>query len=145
MDVTTASGTRSPRRRRWVAWGGLTLILAAGLGWFALAAEPGEAGQAPRSELGGATKGATALAFSNDGRTLTFRSDRASEGRHQLYALDVDAIGEARALPVVEGVAELHAWSPNGTAVMVVVAGLEAEQSDAVGSGVIGQSEDLPP
>ena len=28
---------------------------------------------------------------------------------------------------------------------MVVVAGLEAEQSDAVGSGVIGQSEDLPP
>jgi hypothetical protein len=53
----------------------------------------------------------------------------------------VDAIGEARALPVVEGVAELHAWSPNGTAVMVVVAGLEAEQSDAVGSGVIGQSK----
>ena len=83
--------------------------------------------------------------WSPDGRTLTFRSDRAAEGRHQLYALDVDAIGEARALPVVEGVAELHAWSPNGTAVMVVVAGLEAEQSDAVGSGVIGQSEDLPP
>ena len=83
--------------------------------------------------------------WSPDGRTLTFRSDRAAEGRHQLYALDVDAIGEARALPVVEGVAELHAWSPNGTAVLVVVAGLEAEQSDAVGSGVIGQSEDLPP
>ena len=83
--------------------------------------------------------------WSPDGRTLTFRSDRAAEGRHQLYALDVDAIGEARALPVVEGVAELHAWSPNGTAVMIVVAGLEAEQSDAVGSGVIGQSEDLPP
>ena len=27
---------------------------------------------------------------------------------------------------------------------MIVVAGLEAEQSDAVGSGVVGQSEDLP-
>ncbi len=83
--------------------------------------------------------------WSPDGRTLTFRSDRAQEGNHQLYALDVDAIGEARPLPEVDGVAELHAWSPGGTAVLVVVAGLEAEQSDAVGSGVIGQAEDLPP
>ncbi len=83
--------------------------------------------------------------WSPDGRTLTFRSDRAAEGNHQLYALDVDAIGEARALPKVDGVAELHAWSPGGTAVLIVVAGLEAEQSDAVGSGVIGRSEDLPP
>ena len=83
--------------------------------------------------------------WSPDGRTLTFRSDRAAEGKHQLYALDVDAMGEARALPKVDGVAELHAWSPGGTAVLVVVAGLEAEQSDAVGSGVIGPSDDLPP
>ena len=37
--------------------------------------------------------------WSPDGRTLTFRSDRAAEGNHQLYALDVDAIGEARPLP----------------------------------------------
>ena len=59
--------------------------------------------------------------WSPDGRTLTFRSDRAAEGNHQLYALDVDAIGEARPLPTVEGVAELHAWSPGGTVVLVVV------------------------
>ncbi len=57
----------------------------------------------------------------------------------------MDAIGEARALPEVEGVAELHAWSPGGTAVLVIVAGLEAEQSDAVGSGVIGKADGLPP
>lgn len=83
--------------------------------------------------------------WSPDGRTLTFRSDRAAEGNHQLYALDVDSIGEARALPEVDGVAEIHAWSPGGDAVLIVVAGLEAEQSDAVGSGVIGQPDDLPP
>ena len=83
--------------------------------------------------------------WSPDGRTLTFRSDRAAEGKHQLYALDVDVVGEARALPQVDGVAELHAWSPGGTAVLIVVAGLEAEQSDAVGSGVIGRSTELPP
>ena len=83
--------------------------------------------------------------WSPDGRTLTFRSDRAAEGVHQLYALSMDAIGEARALPTVDGAAELHAWSPAGSALLVVVAGLEAEQSDAVGSGVIGQAEGLPP
>jgi dipeptidyl aminopeptidase/acylaminoacyl peptidase len=83
--------------------------------------------------------------WSPDGRTLTFRSDRVAEGIHQLYALDMDAIGEARPLPTVDGVAELHAWSPRGSALLVVVAGLEAEQSDAVGSGVIGHAEGLPP
>jgi dipeptidyl aminopeptidase/acylaminoacyl peptidase len=83
--------------------------------------------------------------WSPDGRTLTFRSDRSAEGRHQLYALDLDAIGEARPLPAVDGVAELHAWSPGGRQLLVVVAGLEAEQSDAVGSGIIGQAEGLPP
>ncbi len=83
--------------------------------------------------------------WSPEGRTLTFRSDRAAEGKHQLFALDVDAIGEARPLPEVDGVAELHAWSPDGSRILVVVAGLEAEQSDAVGSGVVGQAGELPP
>ena len=82
--------------------------------------------------------------WSPDGRTLTFRSDRASEGRYQLYALDLDAIGEARPLPSVDDVAELHAWSPSGSRLLVVAAGLEAEQSDAVGSGIVGQTEGLP-
>jgi len=82
--------------------------------------------------------------WSSDGRTLTFRSDRAATGKHQLYALDEDTIGEARALPEVEGVAELHAWSPDGSTILIVVAGLEAEQSDAVGSGVVGEASELP-
>lgn len=82
--------------------------------------------------------------WSPDGRTLTFRSDRAATGKHQLYALDADTIGEARALPEVDGVAELHAWSPGGSTILIVVAGLEAEQSDAVGSGVVGEAGELP-
>ncbi len=82
--------------------------------------------------------------WSPDGRTLTFRSDRAAAGRHQLYALDAGAIGEARPLPVVPGVAEQHAWSHDGSRILVVVAGLEAEQSDAVGSGTVAADEGLP-
>ena len=82
--------------------------------------------------------------WSPDGRTLTFRSDRADMGKHQLFALDSDAIGEARELPHVDGVAESHAWSPDGSMILIVVAGLEAEQSDAVGSGVVGRSDELP-
>ena len=82
--------------------------------------------------------------WSPDGGTLTFRSDRAAAGRHQLYRLTADAIGEAQALPAVEGVAEQHAWSPDGTRILVVVAGLDAEQSDAVGSGTIAASDEMP-
>lgn len=82
--------------------------------------------------------------WSSDGRSLTFRSDRVAAGRHQLYELTVDAVGEARALPVVDGVAEQHAWSPDGSRILVVVAGVEAEQSDAVGSGTVATADDVP-
>ena len=58
--------------------------------------------------------------------------------------MTADAIGEAQALPAVDGVAEQHAWSPDGTRILVVVAGLEAEQSDAVGSGTIAASDEMP-
>jgi WD40 repeat protein len=124
MDLTTGSGTRSPRRRRWVAWGGLPLILAAGLGWFALTAELGEAGQAPRSELGGATKGATALAFSNDGRTLAFGSpgtvglwDIAAGRQRPGIPLVIASGGEIFLLAFTPDDASLIAGLSDGTAV----------------------------
>ncbi len=82
--------------------------------------------------------------WSPDGRTLTFASDRAVKGRMQLYALEADAIGEARALPEVTGVVEHHGWSPDGSRILVIAAGERAEQADAKGSGTLGPEIDVP-
>jgi dipeptidyl aminopeptidase/acylaminoacyl peptidase len=82
--------------------------------------------------------------WSPDGRTLTFASDRRAKGRLQLYALDAGSIGEARPLPEVPGVVEHHRWSPDGTRLLVVVAGERAEQADALGSGTLGPEADVP-
>ncbi|MEX0984431.1 MAG: S9 family peptidase [Actinomycetota bacterium] len=83
--------------------------------------------------------------WSPDGRTLSFISDRATKGRGQLYALRTDDLGEARALASVPGVVEHHRWSPDGSKILVVVAGEHAEQSDARGSGTLGPEAELPP
>ena len=61
--------------------------------------------------------------WSPDGSTLTFLSDRAAAGRFQLYALEADALGEARLLTTVDGVVEHHQWSPDGSTILMVVAG----------------------
>lgn len=82
--------------------------------------------------------------WSPDGRTLSFVSDRARKGRGQLYALEADVLGEARALPALPGVVEHHRWSPDGTRILAVVAGEHAEQSDALGSGTVGAEAELP-
>jgi dipeptidyl aminopeptidase/acylaminoacyl peptidase len=83
--------------------------------------------------------------WSPDGQTLTFVSDRAAKGKAQLYALDASGIGEARPLPTVPGIVEHHRWSPDGSRILLVVAGEHAEQSDALGSGTFGdESDDLP-
>ncbi len=82
--------------------------------------------------------------WSPDGRTLSFVSDRATKGRGQLYALRTDDLGEARALATVRGVVEHHRWSPDGSKILLVVAGEHAEQSDARGSGTLGAEADLP-
>jgi dipeptidyl aminopeptidase/acylaminoacyl peptidase len=87
-----------------------------------------------------------AARWSPDGRTLTFLSDRKEAGKVQLFALELDAIGEGRQLTAFEdGIAEQYAWSPDGSRLLVIVAGPDAEQSDAVGSGTVGGDRDLPP
>jgi dipeptidyl aminopeptidase/acylaminoacyl peptidase len=82
--------------------------------------------------------------WSPDGGTLTFSSDRASKGRHQLYALDAGTPGEARPLATLPGAVEWHRWSPDGSRILAGVAGGAAEQADALGSGTLGGEADLP-
>jgi dipeptidyl aminopeptidase/acylaminoacyl peptidase len=86
-------------------------------------------------------------AWSPDGTRITFVSDRRRKGRHQLCQLEVDAVGEARVLTDLPGVVEYHAWSPSGRRILLGVAGAEAEQADAMGSGTVGSGDeaDLPP
>ena len=63
--------------------------------------------------------------WSPDGRSLTFRSDRARAGRHQLYVLDARRARRGAAAPRASPASvEQHAWSPDGIAILVVVAGL---------------------
>ena len=79
-----------------------------------------------------------------DGRTLTFLSDRATAGIAQLYALELDVLGEARPLTEAPGVVEHHEWSPDGSRILLLVAGQGAEQTDALGSGTLGAEAELP-
>ena len=73
--------------------------------------------------------------WSPDGAWLSFRSDRKERGRSQLYLLDPAHPGEPDALPEVPGSVELHAWSPDGTRILAVAAGIGADRAGAAGSG----------
>ncbi|HWL90963.1 MAG TPA: S9 family peptidase, partial [Actinomycetota bacterium] len=79
-----------------------------------------------------------------DGRRLSFVSDRREKGRMQLHALTVDGMGEAEALPEIEGTIEDHAWSPDGSRILVLAAGLHADSAGADGSGALESEKDLP-
>ncbi len=79
--------------------------------------------------------------WSPDGTRLTFRSDRESPGRFQLYELAFGELGEARPMPVVPGVVEHHRWSPDGRRILLVVAGEASEEADALGSGSVAKGD----
>ena len=76
-----------------------------------------------------------------DGSCLAFLSDRAKAEVFQLYLLDEGQLGEARPAPAVPGTVEYLAWSPDGTRILLGVAGLGAEMADAQGSGTAGSAE----
>jgi dipeptidyl aminopeptidase/acylaminoacyl peptidase len=84
---------------------------------------------------------ARAARFAPDGSSLAFLSDRAKAEVFQLYLLADGQLGEAQAAPAVPGTVEYLAWSPDGTRILLGVAGLGAEVADAQGSGTAGSGE----
>ena len=84
---------------------------------------------------------ARAARFAPDGASLAFLSDRAKAEVFQLYLLAEGQLGEARPAPAVPGTVEYLAWSPDGTRILLGVAGLGAEMADAQGSGTAGSGE----
>jgi dipeptidyl aminopeptidase/acylaminoacyl peptidase len=82
--------------------------------------------------------------WSPDARRLSFVSDRREKGRMQLYVLSVDGLGEAEALPEIDGTIEEHGWSPDGSRILVLAAGLHADSAGAEGSGALESEKDLP-
>jgi dipeptidyl aminopeptidase/acylaminoacyl peptidase len=76
-----------------------------------------------------------------DGTSLAFLSDRVKADVFQLYLLAEGGLGEAQTCPAVPGTVEYLAWSPDGTRILLGVAGLGAEMADAQGSGTAGSGE----
>ena len=83
--------------------------------------------------------------WSPDGRRLSFRSDRAAKGEHQVFVLETDVPAEARQLTTLPGTVEWHRWSADSRRILAGVAGRSAEQADALGSGTLGGEHDAPP
>jgi dipeptidyl aminopeptidase/acylaminoacyl peptidase len=88
---------------------------------------------------------AKAARLAPDGSSLAFLSDRATAEVFQLYLLADGQLGEARPGPVVPGTVEYLAWSPDGTRILLGVAGPAAEMADALGSGTVGAGESALP
>jgi dipeptidyl aminopeptidase/acylaminoacyl peptidase len=84
---------------------------------------------------------ARAARLAPDGSALAFVSDRAKAGVFQLYLLAGGQLGEARPGAAVPGTVEYLAWSPDGTRILLGVAGLGAEMADAQGSGTADSGE----
>ena len=153
--VTEASDPRPSPDGRWVAFTGsiweklegtpksrvcLAPLLEVGSGGEA---ESESAAQGAREVTAGPEHDAGAR-WSPDGRRLSFLSDRREKGRMQLYLLDVDTLGEAHQLPEIDGTIEEHAWSPDGSRILVRTAGMHADGAGADGSGALEGEKDLP-
>lgn len=85
-------------------------------------------------------------AFSPDGTTIAFTSDADSAGAQQLSLLTVTTEDVASA-PEVDGTIESLCWSPDGTQILLGVAGRGADLSGGQGSGTTASaksSEDRP-
>jgi len=82
--------------------------------------------------------------WSPDGSAVAFCSNRRSPDRFQAYLLARGRIGEAEAVPEVDGSVESIAWSPDGRRLLVTAAGPGADLAGAAGSGAMARPESLP-
>ena len=82
--------------------------------------------------------------WSPDGSRLAFLSDRARRGQ-QLYLLDAGRPEQVQPTPDIEGTVEYLAWSPNGQAILLGVAGPGADIADARGAGATATHEEGGP
>lgn len=71
--------------------------------------------------------------FSPDGQRIAFLSDRSKEGDFQLYVLDLKS-GAARSTPRVQGWVEYLHWSPDGSRILLGVAGHGSDTSASHGA-----------
>ncbi len=79
--------------------------------------------------------------WSRGGTLLTFIADHGTRHRPALWAVEVGPdgpAGDARRLPMPPGFPELQRPSPDGTRLLLVMAGEQAEQADGLGSGTVG-------
>jgi dipeptidyl aminopeptidase/acylaminoacyl peptidase len=84
---------------------------------------------------------AKAASLAPDESALAFLSDRAKAELFQLYLLADGHLGEAMPAPAVPGTVEYLEWSPDGSRILLGVAGSGAEMADAQGSGTVGAGE----
>ena len=141
--VSSATGAVASSDGRWIAFHGERLDRLEGheQGRICLA----EADQGTWRQITDGPNDDAEPRWSPAGTTLSFRSDRAVAGVHQIYLLGTDAPAEARLLATLPGTVEWHAWSPDGSSILAGIAGDAAEQADALGSGTLGGEHALPP
>jgi len=86
-----------------------------------------------------------AARWSPDGQQIAFLSDRAGPGNFQLYLFDLKT-REALGTPAVHGWVEYAHWSPDGSRLLLGVAGFGADVAGAQGGiSTAKQTEALPP
>ena len=95
-----------------------------------------------RWQVTGAGVDATDPRWSTGGTTLTFLADIGSRHRAAPFMLEVGTdgpVGEPRRLACPPGFPELQRPSPDGSTLLLVMAGEHAEVADGLGSGSVGE------
>ena len=83
--------------------------------------------------------------WSPDGKWLAFLSDRRDAGKHQLYLAKSDAPDQADETPAIDGFVEYLHWSPDGTRILLGVAGFGADLAGCQGGAtIVAKAESLP-